>query len=105
MGTTTNGDVEIHYWDSGDVGTDTIVFSHGFLMDHEMFEAQVAAFSDAHRCITWDQRGHGATDADGPFTFWDSADDLLSVMDACGVEQSDPWRDVAGRVRLTQGGL
>ena len=35
---------------------DVIVFSHGLLMDHEMFAPQVDALSDHWRCITWDER-------------------------------------------------
>ena len=32
--------------------------------------------------ITWDQRGHGGTRATGPFTYWDSAADVLAAQDA-----------------------
>ena len=45
-----------------------VLFSHGFLMDHEMFEPQVAALAGEFRCITWDERGFGADSATGDFT-------------------------------------
>ena len=92
-----NGDVSVHYLDPGG-DRPAVVFSHGFLMDHEMFEPQIEALREDYRCITWDQRGFGATEARGPFTYWDSADDLLAVMDACGVES-------ATLVGMSQGGF
>ncbi|MEO8323296.1 MAG: alpha/beta hydrolase [Actinomycetota bacterium] len=92
-----NGGISIHYLDPGG-DRPAVVFSHGFLMDHEMFEPQIEALRDDYRCITWDQRGFGATEARGPFTYWDSADDLLAVMDACDVQS-------ATLVGMSQGGF
>lgn len=77
----------VFYEDSGGDGP-AVIFSHGFLMDHEMFAPQVTELSDAYRCITWDQRGHGATPAGGPFTYWDSADDALALLTHLGVERA-----------------
>jgi 3-oxoadipate enol-lactonase len=66
-----------------------IVFSHGFLMDHEMFAPQVAELSDVYRVITWDARGFGATEFDGqPFTYWDAARDLFAMLDLLGIERA-----------------
>src|ERR1700728_281132 len=79
--------VEITYTDSGGQGP-AVVFSHGFLMDHTMFDQQVAALAPEYRVITWDQRGFGGTRATGPFTYWDSADDVLALLDHLGVEQA-----------------
>ena len=53
----TNG-VELFYKESGS-GPETIVFSHGLLMDHTMFEHQRAAFEGRYRVIAYDQRGQG----------------------------------------------
>lgn len=53
----------LRYQDSGGDGL-PVVFSHGFLMDHEMFEPQVAALRDDHRVITWDERAFGLTEFD-----------------------------------------
>ena len=97
MPVTENAGVDIHYWDHGGEGP-PVVFSHGFLMDHEMFDPQVEALKGDYRCVTWDQRGFGATEANGPFTYWDSADDLLAVMDACAI-------DSATVVGMSQGGF
>jgi pimeloyl-ACP methyl ester carboxylesterase len=79
----------IGYEDSGGSGP-AILFSHGFLMDGSMFDSQVAALRSEFRCITWDERGHGLTAADtlSPFTYYDSADDLVGLLDHLGVKQA-----------------
>jgi 3-oxoadipate enol-lactonase len=53
-----------------------------------MFDAQVAALAPEYRVITWDQRGHGGTPAPGPFGYWDSAGDVLALLDHLGIEQA-----------------
>lgn len=83
--------------DSGGAGA-PIIFSHGYMMDRNMFAAQVAHFSPEWRCITWDERAHGETESTGPFDYWDSARDLLGWMDALGI-------DKAVHVGMSQGGL
>ena len=60
--------IEIDYTDSGGQGP-AVVFSHGYLMDHTMFDRQVTALAPEYRVITWDQRGHGGTRATGAFTY------------------------------------
>ena len=65
-----------------------MLFSHGFLMDHTMFAHQVQAFGDRYRCICWDERGFGQTRASGPFTYWDSADDAVALLDHLGIESA-----------------
>lgn len=65
-----------------------VILSHGFLMDHSMFDAQVAALRDTHRVITWDERGFGGTKATGDFSYWDSANDVLGLMDHLGINSA-----------------
>src|SRR5207244_11339634 len=92
------GGVKISYADTGGDGP-SVVLSHGILMDASMFDAQVAALSPSYRCITWDQRGHGETGlVTEPFSYWDSAHDLLAVLDDAGVDAAVP-------VGMSQGGL
>jgi len=86
-GTATVNGIEIGYHDTGGDGP-VVVLSHGFLMDHTMFGPQVAALSPEYRVITWDERGHGATRAPGPFSYWDSASDLLGLLDELGVHRA-----------------
>lgn len=75
----------IAYADTGGKGP-VVILSHGFLMDHSMFDAQVEALRATHRVITWDERGFGGTRATGDFTYWDSARDVLALMDHLGIE-------------------
>ena len=74
----------IHYEDTGGSGP-AVILSHGFLMDHTMFDPQVAALKSTHRVITWDERGFGGTRATGKFTYWDSARDVLGLLDHLGI--------------------
>ncbi len=92
---TINGQ-RIFFTDSGGPGP-VVVFSHGFLMDHSMFDAQIAALAPEYRVITWDQRGFGATEFDEkPFTYWDSAGDCLGLLDHLGIDSAVLGGDVAG---------
>ncbi len=78
---------EIFYTDSGGSGP-IVILAHGFLMDQTMFDAQVAALSPEFRVITWDERGFGQTKWDGKdFSYWDSADDCLGLMDHLGIKK------------------
>ena len=77
----------IYFEDSGG-SSPVVIFSHGFLMDHEMFEPQVRTLSDEFRCITWDQRGFGQTPATAPFSYWDSADDCLALLSHLAIESA-----------------
>jgi pimeloyl-ACP methyl ester carboxylesterase len=77
----------LYFEDSGGSGP-AVVFSHGFLMDHEMFAPQVDALSDEFRCITWDERGFGATPATASFSYYDSAADCLALLDHLGIDQA-----------------
>jgi pimeloyl-ACP methyl ester carboxylesterase len=87
----------VAYEDSGGNGT-AIVFSHGYMMNRTMFDAQFAGLSERWRCIAWDARGHGETDWEGSFSCWDSAGDMLALCDALGL-------DKIVHVGMSQGGL
>jgi 3-oxoadipate enol-lactonase len=78
----------IYFEDTGGSGA-PVILSHGFLMDHAMFEHQVAALRDDYRVITWDERGFGQTEWDGkPFSYWDSADDCMALLTHLGIERA-----------------
>lgn len=76
----------IFFEDSGGDGP-VILWSHGFLMDHTMFDPQVEAL-DGFRHVRWDERGFGRTESSGPFTYWDLADDAVALLDHLGVERA-----------------
>jgi len=89
--------IEIAYEDTGGTGV-PIIFSHGLFMDHTMFAPQIEEFAKSWRCITWDERGHGNTRSSGHFNYWDSAQDLLALMDALNIDR-------AIHVGMSQGGI
>src|ERR1700733_9755503 len=79
--------IQVSYADSGGDGP-AVVLSHGYLMDASMFDAQVTALAPEYRVITWDERGHGGTPAPGPFSYWDSARDVIGLLDHLGIGQA-----------------
>jgi 3-oxoadipate enol-lactonase len=88
----------LYYEDTGGSGP-AVIFSHGLLMDGDMFAPQVEVLRSTCRCITWDQRGFGRTGpASEPFTYWTSARDVLDIMSSLNIE-------AASLVGLSQGGF
>jgi 3-oxoadipate enol-lactonase len=87
MATATVNGITVSYTDSGGDGP-AVVLSHGYLMDSSMFEPQVAALAPDYRVITWDERGFGGTRATSPFSYWDSASDVIGLLDHLGIEQA-----------------
>jgi pimeloyl-ACP methyl ester carboxylesterase len=77
----------IGFEDSGGDGP-AVLFLHGFLMDRSMFGPQVEDLAPEFRCISMDERGFGETPVDGPFTYWDLADDAVGLLDELGVERA-----------------
>jgi len=74
----------IHYVTAGS-GPETIVFSHGYLMNHAMFTAQITALSQTHRVIAFDHRGHGQSGpCHEPFGIYDLLDDAIKLIEAVG---------------------
>jgi len=67
--------VNLFYKESGS-GPETIVFSHGFLMDHSMFEPQRAVFEKQYRVIAYDHRAQGLSDDPGYGAAGSNAPDL-----------------------------
>ena len=86
MPTASVNGISIAYSDTGN--GPAVVLSHGLLMDSSMFDPQVAALASAYRVITWDQRGFGSTRASAPFSYWDSASDVLGLLDQLGIDQA-----------------
>jgi len=68
-----------------------IIFSHGLLMNHTMFAAQIAVLRQKYRCIAWDERGHGLTNHGAEpttFSYYDSAADLAALLEHLNVRQA-----------------
>jgi len=78
----------VGFTDSGGDGP-VVVCSHGLLMNHTMFAPQVDALRSRCRVVTWDERGFGQTTYDGePFSYWDSANDCLSLLDHLDIDRA-----------------
>lgn len=76
-----------YYEDTGGEGP-AVVFSHGFLTDHELFAPQIEVLREQYRCVSWDQRYHGQTTADDhPFTISDAVEDLRALLDHLDLRQ------------------
>lgn len=74
-----------------DLGTGIpVVLIHGWPLDHQMWDYQVAALTDAgYRCIAYDRRGFGKSDK--PLTGYDYdtlADDLKAIFDELQLENA-----------------
>jgi 3-oxoadipate enol-lactonase len=66
-----------------------ILFSNSLGSDLSMWDGVVAALGDGWRCIRYDTRGHGGSDAPaGPYTIEALGGDAVSVLDAVGVERA-----------------
>ena len=79
--------IQIGYTDSGGQGRTRGVQPRVPAGSHDV-RRQVTALALQYRVIAWDQRGHGGTRATGPFTYWDSAADLLGLLDHLGAERA-----------------
>lgn len=68
------------YYEEVGSGPETLVFSHGLLWSHRMFEAQVAELSKTYRVISYDHRGQGKSDVKGPFDMDTVAADAAELI-------------------------
>ena len=74
----------IHYWVSrgGDPQAPGLVFCHGLMADHSMWEPQVKAFAGRRTLIAWDAPLHGASRPYRDFDYRRAGEDLLAILDA-----------------------
>ncbi|HET7871816.1 MAG TPA: alpha/beta hydrolase [Terriglobales bacterium] len=84
MSTVKVNGVELFYKESGN-GPETIVFSHGLLMDHAMFEPQRAAFEREYRVIAYDHRAQGqSADPGGGYDMDTLTQDAAGLIQTLG---------------------
>ena len=78
--------VSLNYHEQGS-GEETILFVHGLLFNHHMFDAQVEVLSSTYRCIAFDLRGQGESEVtrDG-YDIENLSSDTIALIDAldCG---------------------
>lgn len=79
---------ELFYIDVGPRLAPTIVFIHGFPLDHTMWQAQLDYFSKKYRCVAPDLRGFSKSALYGnDFTIDLLADDVNALMEFLGIER------------------
>ncbi|HYG56864.1 MAG TPA: alpha/beta hydrolase [Symbiobacteriaceae bacterium] len=78
----------IHYWLGGPEGAPLVVFTHGAICDHHMFDPQVPAVADRWRILMWDVRGHGRSQPASTFSTAEAAADLSALIEHCGYTQA-----------------
>ena len=87
-----NRGMRIHYVVEG--RGSPLVLAHGFAYDHRVWQNVVAALRDEYLLISFDARGHGASDkphAFAAYTARERAEDVVAVLDAVGVERAHYW--------------
>jgi 3-oxoadipate enol-lactonase len=73
----------------GDAAAPALILSNSLGTTLEMWDPQVAAFSERHRLIRYDARGHGGSPVTpGPYSFADLGQDVLAVLDALDIERA-----------------
>jgi 3-oxoadipate enol-lactonase len=88
MSTINVNEQQIYYTDTEGNGP-AVVFSHGALLDSSIWDETIRALVPDFRGIAWDARLHGQTPGTGPaHTDWDSARDLLALLDALGINRA-----------------
>jgi 3-oxoadipate enol-lactonase len=74
--------VTLFYEEMG-AAADTVVFSHSYLVDSTQFAPQMQALSDRYRCIAYDHRGHGRSQAtEGGYDMENLYNDAVSFIEA-----------------------
>jgi pimeloyl-ACP methyl ester carboxylesterase len=83
---TANG-IRLHYVDWGGFGP-VLILIHGGLDNAHIFDDLAPAFTDHFRVIAYDLRGHGRSDARGPFDTSTRTEDLCGFMDSLGIAKA-----------------
>lgn len=74
--------IELHYDEFGE-GKETLLFSHGFLMNNTMFKGQIDKLKGDFRCITFDHRGHGQSEiATDGYSLDNLVTDVIGLIEA-----------------------
>lgn len=87
MPTITAGGVELAYRLDGE-GFETLVLVNGLADTKETWEAQLPAFAERYRVVSFDNRGVGESSCPpGPYTTAQMAEDLAGLVDGLGIQR------------------
>jgi len=82
-------DIAINYNERGQPQGLPVVFIHGFPFSHEMWEPQMNVMPNNIYAVSYDVRGHGASDlGDGQYTIELFVDDLIALLDHLFIEKA-----------------
>ena len=88
MPTVKLADGELNYRLEGPVDAPVLVLSNSLGTTHEMWDAQVTAFSEHFRVLRYDTRGHGGSAVTaGPYSIEQLGRDVLGLADALGIDR------------------
>ncbi|MEM9849773.1 MAG: alpha/beta hydrolase, partial [Bacteroidota bacterium] len=77
--TVTSNQGVTHYWIS-ERKKETIVFTHGALMDHQLFRYQTIFFKSNYTVLLWDVPAHGRSKPYQNFNLSKSCEELLAIL-------------------------
>ncbi len=78
---------ELHVLEEG--SGSPLVFGHGYLFDHTMYDGQAKDLSPDYRVVRFDWRAHGLSETpEGRWTMEDQGGDFARVMDSLGIESA-----------------
>lgn len=79
----------LHYEVTGPKDATTLVFTHGFALDHETWQDQIVTFSNTNRVFVWDVPGCGSSDdVTAPVRFETASSRLIDSLDNEGIDQA-----------------
>lgn len=84
---TVNG-IRLHYLDWGGSGP-ALILVHGGLDNPDVFDDLAPAFTDRFHVVAYARRGHGRSDAKGPYDGATLTEDLRGLMDLLGIAKAD----------------
>jgi pimeloyl-ACP methyl ester carboxylesterase len=80
--------VRLNYLDWGGSGP-TLILIHGLDDNPHIFDDLAPAFTDRFRVIAYAQRGHGDSEAKGPYDTGTLTEDLRGLMDGLGIAKAN----------------
>jgi len=83
---TVNG-VRLNYLDWGGSGP-ALILIHGASGNPHWFDDLASAFTDRFRVVAYARRGHGLSEAKGPYDTATLTEDLVGLMDALGITRA-----------------
>jgi len=79
----------LHYRLTGPDGAPALVFVNSLGTDARIWDAVIAAFAGRYRCLSYDKRGHGLSDAPaGEYSLDDHLDDLGGLLERLNIDRA-----------------